>query len=104
MKKLSFQQKIENIIVTRGKEGALIYSRKDKKFNSCVAFAYTAVDKIGAGDALLSIISLCLKSGFSSELSIMIASLAGAHSVMTIGNKDSISKKKILKSLEALLK
>ena len=104
MKKLSFQQKIENIIVTRGKEGALIYSRKDKKFNSCVAFAYTAVDKIGAGDALLSIISLCLKNKFSNDLALFVGSLAAAQSTESIGNKNPVSKIKILRTLEYLLK
>ena len=52
------------MIVTRGKEGALIYNKKDNKLNSCAAFADTAVDKIGAGDAMLSIASLCLKKKF----------------------------------------
>ena len=104
MKKLSFQQKIDNLVVTRGKEGALIYNRKDNEFNLCEAFADTAVDKIGAGDAMLSIIALCLRSGFTKELSLLLGSLAAAQSTETIGNKETVSKIKILKSLENMLK
>jgi rfaE bifunctional protein kinase chain/domain len=104
MKKLSSQQKIKNMIVTRGKEGALIYNRKDNKFNSSVAFADAAVDKIGAGDAMLSIISLCLKNKFSNELALLVGSLAAAQSTESIGNKNSVSKIKILKTLKHLLK
>ena len=62
MKKFSLQQKINNIIVTRGKEGALSYNKSKKKYDYCQAFANTVVDKIGAGDAMLSIIALCLKN------------------------------------------
>ena len=104
MKKLSLQQKIKNMIVTRGKKGALIYNKKDNKFNSCAAFAETAVDKIGAGDAMLSIASLCLKNKFSDELTLLLGSLAAAQSTETIGNKNSVNKIKILKTLENLIK
>jgi len=104
MKKISQQQKIKNMIVTRGKEGALMYNRKSKKLNLCAAFADSAVDKIGAGDAMLSIISLCLKNNFSNELALLVGSLAAAQSTESIGNKNPVSKIKILKTLESLLK
>ena len=104
MKKLSIQQKTKNIIVTRGKEGAIIYNRKKNKFNFCEAFAHSAVDKIGAGDAMLSLVSLCLQNKISNELSLLIGSLAAAQSAESIGNKYPVSKIKILKTLENMLK
>ena len=64
MKKLSYQQKINNVIVTRGKGGALFYNKKNNKYNSSQAYADSVVDKIGAGDAMLSIITM-FKSGFT---------------------------------------
>ena len=104
MKKLSFEQKIKNLIVTRGDQGALLYNRNDKKFNLCQAYARTAVDKIGAGDAMLSIIALCLNLGFNRELALLTGSLAAAQSVEGMGNKEPINKTKILKTLENILK
>jgi bifunctional ADP-heptose synthase (sugar kinase/adenylyltransferase) len=104
IKKLSSQQNIKNLIVTRGKEGALIYNKKKNKFNSCAAFAKTALDKVGAGDAMLSVTALCLKNNFSGDLSVLIGSLAAAQSTETFGNKQAVSKIKILKTLEHLLK
>lgn len=104
MKELSHKQNIENIIVTRGTTGSALYNSKDKKFNLCEAYAKAAVDKIGAGDAMLSIISLCLKCGFDRDLALLIASLAAAQSVESIGNKEAINKIKILKTLENILK
>ena len=104
MKRLSYEQNIKNLIVTKGEQGSILYNKKDKKFNNCDAYAKTAIDKIGAGDAMLSIISLCLKCGLNKDLSLLVGSLAGAHSVSTIGNKEAINKTQILKSLENILK
>ena len=104
IKKLSSQQNIKNLVVTRGKEGAIIYNKRENKFNTCVAFAETTLDKVGAGDAMLSITALCLKNNFSRELSLLIGSLAAAQSIETFGNKQAVNKIKILKTLEHLLK
>ena len=62
------------------------------------------MDKIGAGDAMLSIIALCLKNGFTKDLALLIGSLAAAQSTETIGNKETVSKTKILKTLEHFLR
>jgi len=104
MKRLSQEQKIKNMIVTKGVDGSIFYNKQKNEFNSSDAFAKKTVDKIGAGDAMLSIIALCLKSGFDEKLALLTGSLAAAHSVETIGNKESINKIKILKSIEHLLK
>ena len=53
-----------------------------------------AVDKIGAGDAMLSLIALSLKAGFSKEFSLLLSSMAGAQSVEEIGNKKVFKKQK----------
>ena len=104
IKKLSNDQNIKNLVVTQGISGSVLYNKKDKKFNYCEAYAKTSVDKIGAGDAMLSIIALCLKSRFARELVLLTGSLAAAQSVKTIGNKEVINKIQILKSLENILK
>ena len=104
MKKLSQQQNIKKLIVSRGSEGALIYNKSNNKFDFCKAYASKVVDKVGAGDAMLSTIALCLKSGLTDKLSLLISSLSAAQSAETIGNKDSVSKVKTLKTLEHLLK
>ena len=104
MRKLSLKQNIENLIVTRGTEGSILYNKKSNKINYCGAYAKTAVDKIGAGDAMLSIIALCLKSNFDKDLALLTASFAAAQSVENIGNKEAINKTKILKALEGILK
>ena len=101
---LSKQHKIKNLIVTRGSSGSTIFNSKSKKFYYCPAFARTTIDKIGAGDSMLSMASLCLRMNFKPDITLLISSLAAAYSVETIGNKNKISKNKILKNLENLFK
>ena len=101
---LSKQHRIKNLIVTRGSSGSTIFNSISKKFNYCPAFAKATIDKIGAGDAMLSIASLCLKMSLKPDITLFISSLAAALSVESIGNKKRISKGEILKNLETLFK
>ena len=103
MKKYSTKQIIKNIIVTQGVTGSLLYNKKHNQFNHCEAFAKSAMDKVGAGDAMLSLISLCLKSKFNRDLAMFISSLGAAQSVQNIGNKEALNKAKIFKSISHLI-
>ena len=104
MKELSFSRKIVTLIVTRGKNGSILYNRKENKFNYSEAFASNQVDKIGAGDAMLALSALCLKAKLDKNLSLLLGSLAAAQSVETTGNKQSVNKAKILKHIENITK
>jgi sugar/nucleoside kinase (ribokinase family) len=62
------------------------------------------VDKIGAGDALLALLSVCLSRGIEQELALFIASLAAAQSIESIGNSKPVDKVKLLKTISHYLK
>lgn len=94
---------IRNLIVTRGKNGAILF-RKNLKPISCPAFASRIIDKVGAGDNMLAIISLCLFTKMDPSLALYVGSLAGALSVETMGNKEHIVKSKLLRAIEYSLK
>ena len=104
MKKLSNLNSINDLTVTRGESGAILYNKKNKKFYYSSAYAKNKVDKIGAGDTMLGIISLCLKAKMSKNLSLLIASLAAGKSVENFANQQVIDKISILKSIENFLK
>ena len=104
MIKLSKEKMIKNLIVTLGGKGSVLYNRKKNKYFYIDAYANNIVDKVGAGDTMLSLIGPCLKSKIDSDTSLLISSLAAAQSVETIGNKNSLNKIKILKTLENILK
>ena len=103
-KKLCKKFKIKRTIVTRGSKGAIIYEEKKNKFYDSAAFAEKSLDKIGAGDAMMSIMALSLKQEKNSMLSLFLGSIAGAQSVEIMGNSDFVRKNKFLKTLEHLLK
>mgnify|MGYP001408793413 CR=1 FL=1 len=104
MSKLSKEKNIKNLIVTKGINGSILYHKATNKFYYVDAYAHKVVDKIGAGDTMLSVIGPCLKSKIDIDTTLLIGSLAAAQSVETMGNKESISKIKILKTLENILK
>ena len=86
------------------KTAMIIYEEKKNKFYDSAAFAEKSLDKIGAGDAMMSIMALSLKQEKNSMLSLFLGSIAGAQSVEIMGNSDFVRKNKFLKTLEHLLK
>ncbi len=93
----------KNIIVTQGKNGVFMFDNKNKLIK-CPAFAKKVIDKVGSGDALLSIVSMFLKLKSDKHLSLLASSLAAAQSVETIGNSLKLSKLNLIKSINYILK
>tara|TARA_B100000767_G_scaffold234503_1_gene227363 strand:- start:61 stop:1581 length:1521 start_codon:yes stop_codon:yes gene_type:complete len=91
------------IVVTQGKNGAFLING-GKVSERSPGFATQVIDKIGSGDALLALLSVCLYSNFDEKLSLFIGSLAAAQSVETVGNSVPVSKPKLLKTISHLLK
>ena len=103
-KKLANMININNLIITKGNKGAFLYNSIGKKYYSCPAFASKVVDKIGAGDSMLSIISIILKLKLEGMIALFLGSLAGALSVEEMSNKVPINKIKLLKYFNHILK
>ena len=103
MKKYSSSTNLKSIVVTRGANGA-VYFNKNNYFINCPAFTNKIIDKVGAGDAFLSIFSICDYNKLDPELSMFIASLAAASSVESMGNSKYVSKEFLLKSIQYFLK
>ena len=98
------EKNINNLIVTMGDKGSILFNKNKNKFFYSEAYANKVVDKVGAGDAMLAFIGPCLKLNIDLDLSLLISSLAAAQSVENIGNKVSTNKIKLLKTLENILK
>ena len=102
-KKFIKKIKCDQLCVTEGKKGAFIINKKLNVFK-CPAFLNKPKDKVGAGDAYLSLISLCQFKKVDINLANFIASLGAAKSADTIGNKSPIEKIEILKTISHTLK
>ena len=96
------EKKIKNLVITRGSNGAILIDKKN--IYNCPAFIGNAIDKVGAGDAMLSMISICLFNKLDKQLSLFMGCVAGYFSVRTIGNKKSLNKKDYLNFLEYAIK
>ncbi|MDX1965736.1 MAG: PfkB family carbohydrate kinase [Planctomycetaceae bacterium] len=94
---------VDRMVVTRGKHGCLTYSRADG-FREVPAFAGQVVDRVGAGDAFLSVASLCMVAGVPMEVAGFIGNVAGAEAVATVGNRTPLQRATFLRHLEHLLK
>jgi rfaE bifunctional protein kinase chain/domain/rfaE bifunctional protein nucleotidyltransferase chain/domain len=103
-KKLAKILNIKNLVITRGSDGAFLLDSKTKNIFYSPAFASKVVDKVGAGDTMLSIISLLIKLKSQHLLSLFLGSLAGAISVEGLSNKVPLSKVKLFKYMEHMLK
>jgi len=101
--KLMKNLKISTMIITRGDKGAIFIEKKGKIIN-VPAFANRIIDKVGAGDTMLAIISLCLKIKMPSDLALFLGSLAGATAVENIGNIKFISREQLLRQIQFSLK
>jgi len=104
IKNFSKNKKFKNIILTRGKDGSICYQSQTNEFTYCPAFAVNPVDKVGAGDTLLSIFSIFFYVSKCPLLSLFIASLAAAENVKNFANSFKIESKNLLKILEHVLK
>ena len=101
---LSKERNVENLIVTMGNRGSVLYNKKTKKFFSIDAYAKKVLDKIGAGDTMLAMIGLSLKIKLDSDLSLLMSSLCAAQSLESLANKSTVNKISMLKTLENIFK
>ena len=90
------------VTITLGKKGSMVYNAK--KFTYCPAFADKVVDRVGAGDTLLAITSLCFAKGIDERITILLGNLSAAETVATTGTGNKLNKTSLLKTIETLLK
>ena len=102
IKNLSERVRSDNILITQGKKGSLAFNNDE--FISCPAYALNVVDRIGAGDTLLAITSLCFSIGIPTDLTLFIGNLAAAEMVASVGTGMRLSKTNLLKGIRSLLK
>ncbi|MEK7544047.1 MAG: PfkB family carbohydrate kinase [Patescibacteria group bacterium] len=76
----------QTLVVTRGPHGATGYT-KDKGFVDAPAFTDRIIDRVGAGDALYSVIAPCLASGMDLTTALFMGNVAAAIKIQTVGNK-----------------
>jgi len=100
---LSKKLKCRKIIITRGHMGAMVYD-SGEGFHSIPVFSKEIVDRVGAGDAFLSITSPLVARGDPLKSIGVIGNTVGALAVLIVGNKTSIEPVPLYKFIKSLLK
>jgi sugar/nucleoside kinase (ribokinase family) len=68
------------------------------------AFARTVVDRVGAGDAFLSVTSMASVLEFPNEELGFLGNVVGSLAVKTLGNRKAIEKLSVKKNIVSLMK
>jgi len=97
------QLKAQALSVTRGAKGVLNLSA-DGQVHSVPALATKVVDRIGAGDAYLSITAILLAKGHPFTLASFVGSIAAALDVQIVCNREPIDPVLLKKTLTTYLK
>lgn len=90
------------LVVTRGQRGCVVFDR-DVGYFEVPAFTSTVVDRVGAGDAVLSIASLFAVLEAPAEIIGLVSNAVGALAVGIVGNKSAVELEPLLSELKALL-
>jgi rfaE bifunctional protein kinase chain/domain/rfaE bifunctional protein nucleotidyltransferase chain/domain len=89
--------------ITRGSKGCLCYDR-DHGFFESPAFTSHIVDRVGAGDAVFAVTSLCVAQNAPMEIVGFTANIVGAHAVGVVANQRPIDRVPLMKHIETILK
>jgi bifunctional ADP-heptose synthase (sugar kinase/adenylyltransferase) len=90
------------LVVTRGQRGCVVFDH-EAGYLEVPAFTSTVVDRVGAGDAVLSIASLFAALGAPAEIIGLVSNAVGALAVGIVGNKSAVELDPLVSELKALL-
>jgi rfaE bifunctional protein kinase chain/domain/rfaE bifunctional protein nucleotidyltransferase chain/domain len=94
----------KQLAITRGTKGVLINDRVAQTMHTVPALSTKVVDRVGAGDAFLSLAALCAAKGLDAQLTAFIGSVAAAMGVQIVGNRDFVVRASLAKYVSSLLK
>lgn len=93
----------KNVMITSGTRGSMTCKVGDGIYE-VPAFATKVKDRVGAGDAVLAVTSLCVAQKAPPELVGFIGNVVGAEAVNIMGNESFIEKVPLMKHIAHLLK
>lgn len=103
LQRLTKDHHYKNVVITHGRNGAYSYKKGEGIFE-IPAFASSIKDRVGAGDAVLAITSLCMVQDAPAEIVGFIGNVVGAEAINIMGNQSSIEKTTLMKHISHMLK
>jgi bifunctional ADP-heptose synthase (sugar kinase/adenylyltransferase) len=102
IRRLAKDMACPRVSITRGHKGSVVYAEGDG-FSHAPVLSREIVDRIGAGDAYLSITAPCTAAGYSPEVVGFVGNVAGALAVRIVGNRTPVEPVPLYKFISALL-
>ncbi|MBM14709.1 MAG: cytidyltransferase [Nitrospina sp.] len=102
--KVSNNVNAKHVTITRGTNGAIMFCRDNKKTHRAPVLSTKVIDRIGAGDAFLSLAGIGLGAGLPEDLTTFVASAAAAIDVQIVCNRNPITSVDLYKYITTLLK
>jgi rfaE bifunctional protein nucleotidyltransferase chain/domain len=93
----------KRVMVTRGKEGMSCWDDRDG-FTQVPALAGHFTDRVGAGDAVFAVTSMCVPQQAPAEVMGLIGNAVGAMAVGMIGNRGPVERTPLVRFLISLFK
>lgn len=93
-----------HLAVTRGTKGVMMFDSTSRTFHKVPALSSRVIDRVGAGDAFLSLAALCLGKGAAADVSAFVGSVAAAMDVQIVCNREPIDPTGLKKYVNTLLK
>ena len=92
------------ISTTMGTKGVLMLNSRKNYFSHTPALSSRVIDRVGAGDAYLSLSSIALAGGLEFDIANFLGGVAAAMDVQIVCNKDSVHKINLIKYVTSILK
>ena len=91
------------MLLTLGRDGLVTWA-PDTGYSDAPAFAVKVTDRVGAGDAVLSLTALLQCRKAPDDVICFMGNVAGAEAVVTMGNSAFLTKNNLKKHINHLLK
>jgi len=90
------------MLITRGILGNMVYDR-DTGISKSPVLSNQILDRVGAGDAVLSAAALCVAQGIPGEVLGLLGNVVGAQAVATVGHRTYLDMGKLAEHIQAIL-
>ena len=96
---LMYRMKLQSLVITRGRDGMVAFSRKHKPVDIPIFGSDEVADVTGAGDTVIATFTAALAAGATTEEAAQLANYAGGIVVMKRGTA-TVTRKELERALE----
>ncbi|HEU5334474.1 MAG TPA: PfkB family carbohydrate kinase, partial [Terriglobales bacterium] len=93
------KMKLQSLLITRGRDGMVVFARKQKPVDLPIYGSDQVTDVTGAGDTVIATFTAALAAGADPQAAAQLANYAGGIVVMKRGTA-TVSQQELLQALE----